>query len=133
MGYGSRCRLTALPGRLVSLTVTVEPGCTGNLNHFSWKTSVMNCPVCEPPSTACAWTQFRLGVADGRQYENSEVPFPPVAVALTPWGSVTPAAISLSKIARPLATVVTEKEPRMILPPPKKVGLQVSFANTSMV
>ena len=43
MGFGSRCRLMALPGRLVSVTVTVPPGVTGNLNHFSWKMSVMYC------------------------------------------------------------------------------------------
>ena len=57
----------ALPGRLVSVTLTVEPGWTGNLNHFSWKTSVMNCSVCEESETDCACAQFRLGVESGRQ------------------------------------------------------------------
>ena len=118
MGSGSRCRLTALPGRLPSVTVTVPPGWAGNLNHFSWKISVRYCWVVESPEIGRASAQFKFVVATGRQYENSDVPSLPVTVTEIPCGSSTPtgrlpdSVFFVSKMVRPVSLVVTVNEPR---------------------
>jgi hypothetical protein len=69
--------------------------------------------VSEPLDTDFAWAQFKLAVATGRQYENSDVPSGPVAVAVMTLGSTGLALMLLSsKLARPLPSVVVVNEPR---------------------